>query len=212
MIDEALFQYCVDYSSPEDDILAYINRQTHLKVLKPRMLSGPVQGKFLELISKLHRPQLALEIGTYTGYATICMARGLGKGGKIVTLDINEELENMVSGFFRKSGLQDCIDYRIGNALELIPEIEGNFDLVFIDADKTNYAEYYDMVVERMNDGGIILADNILWSGKVLAKYRKKLDKDTKAILDFNEKVLNDPRVENVILPIRDGIMMAKKI
>lgn len=212
MIDEALFRYCVDHSSPEDDMLAHINRQTNLKVLKPRMLSGPVQGKFLELISKMLRPQLALEIGTYTGYASICMARGLRRDGKLITLDINEELETMVKTFFQRAGMENQIDYRIGNALELIPKIEGKFDLVFIDADKVNYANYYDMVVERMSQGGIILADNILWSGKVLAQYRKKLDKDTQAILDFNEKVQNDPRVENVILPIRDGIMMARKV
>lgn len=211
MISEALFQYCEDHSSIEDPLLSEVRRQTNLKVLKPRMLSGPVQGKFLELLVKMVDPQLVLEIGTYTGYSAIYLARGLSDKGKLVTLDINQELESMVRVFFNKGGLSDKIDYRIGNALKLIPEVKGNFDMVFIDADKDNYVNYYDLVVERMNPGGLILADNILWSGKVLAENRKKLDKDTAAILAFNEKVQQDPRVENVVLPIRDGIMMARK-
>jgi predicted O-methyltransferase YrrM len=211
MIPEELFDYCVAHTDPEDELLAEITRQTHLKVLKPRMLSGPVQGKFLELLVKMLRPDRVLEIGTYTGYSAICMARGLTAGAKLITIDINGELEAMVRGFINKSGLEQQIEYHIGDALQLIPAISGNFDLVFIDADKINYANYYDLVVDRINSGGIILADNILWSGKVLAQNRKKLDKDTEAILHFNKKITEDPRVENVVLPIRDGIMMARK-
>ena len=211
MIPEELFAYCIAHTEAEDAILREITRQTHLKVLKPRMLSGPVQGKFLELLVKLMRPTSVLEIGTFTGYSAICMGRGLTEGAKLITLDINGELESMVRGFITKAGLEQKIDYRIGNALKLIPEISGNFDLVFIDADKINYAMYYDLVVDRLNPGGVVLADNFLWSGKVLAENRKKLDKDTAAILSFNQKVQEDPRVENVMLPIRDGIMMARK-
>jgi len=211
MIPEELFAYCIAHTEAEDAVLLEITRQTHLKVLKPRMLSGPVQGKFLELFVKVMQPKRVLEIGTFTGYSAICMGRGLPEGGKLITLDINEELESMVRGFIHKAGLDLKIDYRIGNALKLIPELSGNFDLVFIDADKFNYANYYDLVVDRLNPGGVILADNILWSGKVLAENRKKLDKDTAAILAFNQKVQEDPRMENVILPIRDGIMMARK-
>lgn len=211
MISEELFAYCIAHTAAEDEVLQEITRQTHLKVLKPRMLSGPVQGKFLEMLVKLMQPKLVLEIGTFTGYSAICMGRGLEAGANLITLDINEELESMVRGFISKAGLEKKIDYRIGNALKLIPEISGTFDLVFIDADKGNYANYYDLVVDRLNAGGVILADNILWSGKVLAENRKKLDKDTAAILAFNQKIQEDPRVENVILPIRDGIMMARK-
>lgn len=212
MIGEELFAYCLQHSTQEDELLAHISRQTHLKVLKPRMLSGPLQGKLLEMLVRLSGAKRVLEIGTFTGYATICMARGLGKEGEIVSLDINKELETMVRGFFSRSGLSAKIDYRIGNALELLPAFKQPFDFVFIDADKRNYVNYYDLVVQDMAPGGLILADNILWSGKVLAQNRKKLDKDTAAILAFNEKVQADPRVENIVLPIRDGIMLARKL
>ncbi|MBD3627332.1 MULTISPECIES: O-methyltransferase [Cyclobacterium] len=212
MINEDLFTYCLQHSAQEDDLLGHISRQTHLKVLKPRMLSGPLQGKLLEMLVKLSGAKRVLEIGTFTGYATICMGRGLGKEGKIVTMDINEELETMVRDFFSRSGMASKIDYRIGNALELIPEMDQAFDFVFIDADKRNYVNYYDLVVQDMEPGGLILADNILWSGKVLAQNRKKLDRDTAAILAFNKRVQEDPRVENVVLPIRDGIMLARKL
>lgn len=211
MISDDLWEYCEAFSSPEDELLAHIARQTHLKVLKPRMLSGPLQGKFLEMLVKMSGASKVLEIGTFTGYATICMARGLSEKGTIVTLDINRELEPMVREFFSQSGLENKIDYRLGNALELVAKTEETFDFVFIDADKQNYTNYYDLVVERLEPGGLIAADNILWSGKVLARNRKKLDKDTAAIMAFNQKVLEDSRVENVVLPIRDGIMLARK-
>jgi len=211
MIPEELWSYCVEHSSPEDDLLARISRETHLKVLKPRMLSGPLQGKFLEMLVKMTGAKKVLEIGTFTGYATICMARGLSEGGTIQTLDKNEELEKMVRGFFKLSGLEDKIDYRLGHALELLADSTDIFDFVFIDADKQNYPRYYDLIIERIRPGGLIVADNILWSGKVLAENRKKLDKDTAAIMAFNKKVKEDPRVENVVLPIRDGITLARK-
>ncbi|WP_268035443.1 O-methyltransferase [Algoriphagus sp. PAP.12] len=211
-IDPALLAYCEDHTSQEDDLLKKITRETQAKVLMPRMISGHLQGKLLELFVKMLRPNTILEIGTYTGYSGLCMARGLAENGKLITLDINDELEKMVRGFFDESGLSDQIDYRLGNALEIIPSLEGPFDLVFIDADKINYTNYYDLVIDKLSKGGIILADNVLWSGKVLPEGRKKLDKDTAAILDFNRMVQDDPRVENSLLPIRDGIMMARKL
>jgi len=212
MIDEDLLNYCEQNSGSEDSLLQFIRRQTYLKVLKPRMLSGHLQGKILEILVKISGAKNIVEIGTYTGYASIFLARGLAATGKLTTIDINEELEEMVQDFFNQSGLEDKIDYRIGDALEVIPTLSGPFDFVFIDADKRNYVNYYDLVVDKMKPGGLILADNILWSGKVLSKNRKKVDKDTATILAFNEKVNADQRVENVILPIRDGIMLARKL
>ncbi|UZD24583.1 O-methyltransferase [Algoriphagus halophytocola] len=211
-IDPSLLAYCEAHSSEEDALLKKITRETQAKVLMPRMISGHLQGKMLELFVKMLNPKTVLEIGTYTGYSGICMARGLSKDGKLITLDINDELETMVRGFFEESGLSGQIDYRLGNALELIPELTGPFDLVFIDADKKNYANYYDLVIDKVSTGGIILADNVLWSGKILVDEGQKIDKDTQAILDFNTMIQQDPRVENALLPIRDGVMMARKI
>jgi len=202
-------KYAEDHTTAERDILKVINRQTHAHVLRPRMLSGHMQGRILSMISHMVKPATILEIGTYTGYSAICLAEGLKPGGKLVTIDINEELENTVLGYFKTSGFSDVIDYRIGNALEIIPSLSMNFDLVFIDADKENYSRYYDLVINRVPLGGYILADNVLWSGKVLDE---KPDKDTKAIQEFNRKVQNDPRMENVLLPVRDGIMVMRKI
>lgn len=211
MFDPALFVYCEQHTSEEDAVLKHIERETFAKVLMPRMLSGKLQGKTLELFSKMISPKLILEIGTYTGYSAICLAKGLAPEGKLITLDINGELEEMVRGFFEKSGLSAKIDYRIGNALDIIPKLEGDFDLVFLDADKINYPNYYHLIVNRIRPGGIILADNVLWSGNVLVKEGDKIQKDTQALLDFNQLVTDDPRVENVLLPIRDGIMMIRK-
>lgn len=211
-IDPAILDYCEAHSTSEDPLLLKITRETQAKVLMPRMISGHLQGKMLELFVKMQQPKTILEIGTYTGYSGICMARGLGKTGRLITLDINDELEKMVRGFFEESGLSDQIDYRLGNALDLIPEIPGPFDLVFIDADKINYQCYYDLVIDKVPSGGIILADNVLWSGKILVDPGQKIDKDTQAILDFNAFIQADPRVENALLPIRDGVMMARKL
>lgn len=212
MFNPELFAYCEQHTSEEDPILKYIERETHAKVLMPRMLSGKLQGKTLEMFSKMMSPKLILEIGTYTGYSAICLAKGLAPEGRLITLDINGELEEMVRDFFDKSGLSANIDYRIGNALDIIPLLEEEFDLVFLDADKINYPHYYDLIVDRMRRGGIILADNVLWSGNVLVREGERIQKDTQALLDFNRTVTDDPRVENVLLPIRDGIMMIRKL
>jgi predicted O-methyltransferase YrrM len=173
------------------------------------MLSGHLQGRILSMVSALVRPKRILEIGTYTGYSAICLAEGLVEGGKLITIDVNEELEDQVRAYFAKAGVSDKIEFRIGNALKIIPELKEKFDLVFIDADKENYSRYYDLVIDSVNLNGLILADNVLWSGKVLDG---KPDKDTKAIIDFNAKVHTDQRVENVLLPVRDGIMMLRKV
>lgn len=207
-LSEELQVYTEKHTTDESSLLKRINRETHAQVLMPRMLSGHLQGRVLSMISKMVRPKVILEIGTYTGYSAICLAEGLQKDGKLVTLDINEELEKRVRGYFQEANLESVIDYRIGNALEIIPSLSMSFDLVFIDADKENYSRYFDLVIEKVSQGGYILADNVLWSGKVLAT---KPDKDTRAILSFNEKIHSDPRVENVLLPIRDGIMLARK-
>ncbi len=211
-IDPALLAYCESITSSEDPLLKKITRETQAKVLMPRMISGHLQGKMLEFFVKMAQPKTILEIGTYTGYSGICLARGLKPDGKLITLDINDELETMVRGFFEESGLANQIDYRLGNAREIIPTLEGPFDFVFIDADKFYYADYFDLVIDQVPSGGIILADNVLWSGKILVEEGQKVDKDTRAILDFNLKVQNDPRVENILLPIRDGVLMARKL
>jgi len=189
-------------------LLRKINRETHAHVLKSRMLSGQVQGRFLSLISKMIKPKTILEIGTYTGYSAICLAEGLLPDGKLITIDINEELESRVRSYFKGSEYYKQIDFRIGDARKIIPILTETFDLVFIDADKENYSAYFDLVIDKLPSGGVILADNVLWSGKVV---QPNPDKDTKAILDFNLKVQNDHRVENLLLPLRDGVMMIRK-
>lgn len=209
IVNNALQAYAEEHTSPETDLLKKINRDTHAHVLKPRMLSGQLQGRFLSMVSNMIKPACILEIGTYTGYSAICMAEGLKQDGKLITIDINEELESQVREYFSQAGLSAKIDYRVGNALQIIPSLAAKFDLVFIDADKENYPEYFDLVIDNVNLNGIILADNVLWSGKVLDG---KPDKDTKAIIDFNLKIQRDARVENVLLPIRDGIMMMRKV
>ncbi|MDO8965348.1 Predicted O-methyltransferase YrrM [Algoriphagus alkaliphilus] len=211
-IDPALLAYCESITSSEDPLLKKITRETQSKVLMPRMISGHLQGKMLELFAKMLSPKTILEIGTYTGYSGICLARGLKSGGKLITLDINDELESMVRGFFEESGLADQIDYRLGNAREIIPTLDGPFDMVFIDADKFYYSEYFDLIIDKVPSGGIILADNVLWSGKILVEEGQKIDKDTRALLAFNQKIQDDPRVENILLPIRDGVLMARKL
>ncbi|MBD1398370.1 O-methyltransferase [Pontibacter sp. JH31] len=210
-IDEDLQHYAEDHTSAESELLHKINRQTHLNVMKPRMLSGHLQGRLLSMFSHMIRPKQILEVGTYTGYSALCLAEGLQEDGTLHTIDINEELEDIVRGYIAEAGLTESVKYYLGNALEIIPAIDATFDLVFIDADKYNYANYYDLVIDRVRSGGYIIADNVLWSGKVLEKYRKKLDEDTAALLEFNKKVQDDPRVENILLPVRDGLMVARK-
>ncbi len=203
--------YAGQHTLEEPPLLQKLSRETHAKVLMPRMLSGNMQGRLLAAISHMLRPSRILEIGTFTGYSALCLAEGLAENGKIITLDINEELETMVRRFIREAGLEASVDYRIGNALELIPSIDEVFDLVFIDADKINYQHYYNLVIDKVRKGGFIIADNVLWSGKILLKDGKKADKDTQALLDFNDSVHQDPRVENVLLPVRDGLMILRK-
>lgn len=207
-LPDDIADYIEAHTSQESDHLKRINRETHAKVMMPRMLSGQLQGRYLSMISHLLKPKNILEIGTYTGYSAICLAEGLAEDGKLTTLDINEELETRVRDYFQQAGLSEKIDYRIGNALTIIPTIDQQFDLVFIDADKENYSKYYDLVFDKVKVGGVILADNVLWSGKIT---KPKPDKDTRALLEFNAKVTNDTRVENVLLPLRDGIMMIRK-
>ena len=208
LVNPVLQAYAEEQSTPESPALQQINRDTYANVLMPRMLSGHLQGRLLAMISQMIKPKLVLEIGTYTGYSAICLAEGLRPGGKVITIDKNEEIEGRIRSNFRSAGVAELIDLRIGSAQDIILTLEGPFDLVFIDADKERYSLYYDLVIDKLNSGGIILADNVLWSGKVLDAAP---DKDTRAILDFNQKVNSDPRVENVLLPIRDGIMLARK-
>lgn len=202
-------EYCEAHTSAESNLLKTINRDTHAQVLMPRMLSGQMQGRVLAFISQMIKPERILEIGTYTGYSALCLAEGLTKTGQLTTIDINEELETRVRNHFTQSVYSSQIDFKIGNALEIIPTLPHSFDLVFIDADKINYSKYYDLVFDKVKPGGFILADNVLWSGKILAP---NPDKDTRAILEFNKKVAEDGRVENVLLPIRDGIMVVRKV
>lgn len=207
-LPEDLLKYVEDHTSSESDLLRKINRETHALIMRPRMLSGHIQGRFLSLVSHLIRPECILEIGTYTGYSAICMAEGLSETGKLITIDINAELETRVRGYFELAGLTQKVDYRIGDAKKVIPSLNVTFDLVFIDADKENYALYYDLVFDKVRPGGVILADNVLWSGKITDN---KPDKDTRALQAFNLKINNDSRVENMLLPLRDGIMMVRK-
>lgn len=207
-LPEDIARYSAEHTSPESDLLKQINRDTHAKVRMPRMLSGHVQGRFLSMVSKFLQPKTILEIGTYTGYSAICLAEGLAPEGKLITIDVNEELESRVRNYFVQAELTSIIDYRIGDAAEIIPSLNQVFDIVFIDADKENYALYYDLVFEKVNPGGAILADNVLWSGKVT---QSKTDKDTRALIEFNKKIQADTRVENFLLPLRDGIMMIRK-
>lgn len=193
---------------PEDELLAHINRETHLKVPMPRMLSGHFQGRVLSMLSKLLRPHYILEIGTYTGYATLCLAEGLPDDGQIHTIDNNEELTDRVRAWFDRSPLGRKIVQHTGNALELLPSLDHPFGLVFIDADKKNNEIYYDLVLDKLLPGGVIVVDNVLWSGKVPAG---ATDKNTETIRKFNDRVTNDPRVEKVILPVRDGIFVIRK-
>lgn len=209
LINPDIQQYAEQHTSDESLLLKKVNRETHAQVMMPRMLSGHLQGRLLAMLSRMVRPKHILEIGTYTGYSAICLAEGLEPNGTLVTIDINEELEDRVRQSFAEAGMQNQVDFRIGNAADIIPTLQQNFDLVFIDADKENYSRYFDLVIDRVNLNGYILADNVLWSGKVL---NPKPDKDTRAIIEFNNKVHADARVENVLLPIRDGIMMIRKI
>ncbi len=207
-----LTAYADAHTAPESDLLHRLNRQTHLQVMQPRMLSGHIQGRFLSLISWMIRPRLVLEIGTFTGYSALCLAEGLADDGRLITLDSNEELETIIRQYWQQSPVGHKIELRLGDAAESLRTMpETDFDLVFIDADKQNYGLYFDLVLDRVRPGGIILADNVLWSGKVIEPV-KPGDNDTLAVLAFNKKIQTDPRVENVLLPLRDGLMLMRKI
>lgn len=210
-INDELASYVEGHSQGESDLLKKINRETNLEVLRPRMLSGHLQGRVLSILSKMIMPKTVLEIGTYTGYSALCLAEGLKKDGKIITIDRNEELESRVKSYFEESDFGKNIDFRIGDALEIIPILEEKFDLIFIDADKTNYLNYYNLVIDKLASGAFIIADNVLWSGKVVQSLEAE-DEDTKSLLKFNRIVQNDSRVENVLFPIRDGLMIIRKI
>jgi caffeoyl-CoA O-methyltransferase len=200
--------YAEQYTTPESSLLRRINRETHAEVKMPRMLSGHLQGRFLAMISTMIRPKQILEVGTYTGYSALCLAEGLGPEGKLITIDNNDELEGRVRGYFAESKWKDQIDFRIGNASMVIPGLPGPFDIVWIDADKENYGRYYDLAFDKVSSGGYLLADNVLWSGKVLEQGG---DKDTRALQEFNRKVRNDSRIQCMLLPLRDGVMMMRK-
>jgi caffeoyl-CoA O-methyltransferase len=206
-----LENYAATHSEDEPALLAALNRETHLKILQPRMLSGHFQGRILSLLSKLARPKTILEIGTYTGYATLCLAEGLAENGIIHTIDIKEELQDFQRKYFDQSPWAWQIKQHLGSALDIIPQLDATFDLVFIDADKENYINYFHMVVPLMNKGGIILSDNVLWSGKVLEEVKPN-DTSTKVLIEYNELLKSDPRVETVLLPIRDGLTVSRVI
>lgn len=208
LVSPEIEKYIDTHTSAESVVLAELNRKTHADVLMPQMLSGKVQGQFLKFISQMLQPRRILEIGTYTGYAAICLAEGLTEDGKLFTIDINEELGELVKTYIDKAGLSNKIIPITGDAREEIAKLDESFDVVFIDADKQNYCNYYDLVIDKVRSGGVILADNVLWSGKII---EEKKDKDTQKLAEFNTKVQQDNRVENVIISIRDGIMMARK-
>ena len=210
-IDKKLSQYAEQHTTPENELLKSLNRDTHANVLVPRMLSGHLQGRLLSLFSKIIQPKAILEIGTYTGYAALCLAEGLTKDGILHTIDINEELETRIQKYFNQSTYADQIKLHIGNALDIIPKMQEQFDLVFIDADKENYSNYYDLLIDQLPSGGIIMADNVLWSGKVIDTNALDSDNDTRELDKFNAKVQSDLRVENILIPVRDGIMVARK-
>jgi len=210
-LSEELENYAAQHTEDEPLLLQELNKRTHLNVLQPRMISGHFQGRFLSLLSKMVQPRTILEIGTYTGYATLCLAEGLHPEGVLHTIDIKEELTDLQREFFDRSGYGSQIVQHLGKAADIIPSLDTTFDLVFIDADKQNYAHYFDLVIEKMNRGGIILSDNVLWSGKVVEEVKHN-DKHTQALMAYNQKIKDDPRVETVLLPIRDGITLSRVI
>lgn len=211
LLPQEIEDYCEEHTSPESELLYQINRETHLIELRPRMLSGKIQGAFLTFISKMINPRHILEIGTYTGYATLCLAEGLQLGGKVDTIEIDIEKEERIRSYFAQSAFNENIKLHIGDALKIIPQLNSVWDLVLIDADKRDYEAYYDLVLPQMKKGGIILVDNVLWSGKVVEEVKPN-DKDTQAIMAFNDKVQLDQTVRNLLLPYRDGMMMIEKL
>lgn len=209
-ISEAISHYSEQHSEKESALLNELNRETHLKAMSPRMLSGHLQGRLLSFISRVTSPKHILEIGTYTGYSALCLAEGLQADGKLITIDPNEETNVMASKYFQRSVYAKQIELKAGDATKLIPTLTQTFDIVFIDADKRNYALYFDLIIDKVKKGGLIIADNVLWSGKITMP-ENEMDVDTKAIHDFNKKINEDKRVTNLLLPVRDGLMLMLK-
>ena len=210
-INEKLEKYILEHMDAQDPVLQELERETFLKVLRPRMLSGHLQGSMLEMFSRMIQPERILEIGTYTGYSAICLAKGLTKTGRLHTIEINDELENMAKRYFEKAGLDAKIQQHIGDAKSIISALEETWDLVFIDADKREYCAYFDLVIDKVRPGGLLIADNILWSGKVVDELTPD-DEQTRGILEFNQKIKANPQVSQVILPLRDGLMLIRKL
>ena len=210
-LPEEIEAYAEKFTQAESEVLAKLNRETYSKVLIPRMLSGHLQGRVLSMFSKMIRPKRILEIGTYTGYSAICLAEGLQDGGDLHTIDVNFELEDMIRKYIDEAGLSEQIHLHIANAVEKVNELEGPFDIVFIDADKENYSHYFDLVFDKLSPGGYVIADNVLWSGKVVQPTEKN-DHETAALKAYAQKIHDDPRVENLMLPVRDGLLVARKL
>jgi len=210
-LPEDIDEYIVAHSQQEPELLVKLNRETNQKIMQPRMLSGHYQGRILSLLSKIKMPKNILEIGTYTGYSALCLAEGLSKDGMLHTIDVNEELYDFQKKYFQKSQYAGQIKQYLGDATEIIPNIDSKFDLAFIDADKPNYPKYFELIIEKMNPGGIILSDNVLWSGKVTEKLKRD-DESTQALLKYNKLLAEDKRVETVILPIRDGLTLTRVV
>lgn len=209
-IPEAIDNYVVKHSQNEPELLQELHRETYQKIIQPRMLSGHFQGRVLSMISKLVQPHCILEIGTYTGYSAICLAEGMKASGELHTIDINEELHDFQRKYFDKSGYGSQIIQHTGNALEIIPKLNKTFDLIFIDADKDNYYNYFNCIIDKLNSGGVLLSDNVLWSGKVIEPLQPD-DTDTKVLIAYNTLLKEDPRIETVLLPIRDGLTISRK-
>ena len=209
-MNNPLEQYIWEHSREEDNLLKSLSRATHLRALNPQMASGHLQGQILEMLSNMIRPERILEIGTFTGYSAICLAKGLKEGGHLHTIEINDELEQITSDYFRKAGLGNTITQHIGNAIDIIPKIDETFDLVFIDGDKRQYCQYFNLVINKVRPGGFILVDNVLWHGKVVNEVVPK-DKQTIGVMQFNDKIMKEEGISHVILPIRDGLMIIRK-
>jgi caffeoyl-CoA O-methyltransferase len=209
MISRKLEQYIADHTTPEDPVLEDLYRQTHIRFVNPNMASGHVQGKFLELISRMIRPEYILEIGTFTGYSAICLAKGLKKQGKLITIEINDELNDFAHSYFIKAGLESKIIQLTGNALELIPGLKHMFELVFIDGDKREYTDYFKKIFEKVKPGGFIIADNTLWGGQVVEP--DTTDPQARGIIEFNDMIRNNNSLEKMILPLRDGLTIIQK-